>query len=95
MGVTGRDGAGYRTSLIRETSHKPKILFAEDFFCAPTEIRTPVLTLKGLCPGPLDDGGKFSLLRQRQKLYYPRLIRSSLAEFPEGMSLHPLSSKHG
>jgi hypothetical protein len=25
--------------------------------CAPTEIRTPVLTLKGLRPGPLDDGG--------------------------------------
>ena len=24
---------------------------------APMEIRTPVLTLKGLCPGPLDDGG--------------------------------------
>ena len=27
--------------------------------CAPTEIRTPVLTLKGLRPGPLDDGGVF------------------------------------
>lgn len=26
---------------------------------APTEIRTPVLTLKGLRPGPLDDGGVF------------------------------------
>jgi hypothetical protein len=26
-------------------------------FCAPTEIRTPVLALKGLRPGPLDDGG--------------------------------------
>ena len=26
-------------------------------FYAPTEIRTPVLTLKGLRPGPLDDGG--------------------------------------
>ena len=25
---------------------------------APTEIRTPVLTLKGSCPGPLDDGGE-------------------------------------
>lgn len=25
--------------------------------CAPTEIRTPVLALKGLRPGPLDDGG--------------------------------------
>ena len=26
--------------------------------CAPTEIRTPVLGLKGPRPGPLDDGGK-------------------------------------
>ena len=25
---------------------------------APTEIRTPVLALKGLRPGPLDDGGR-------------------------------------
>lgn len=25
---------------------------------APTGIRTPVLALKGLRPGPLDDGGK-------------------------------------
>jgi hypothetical protein len=35
-----------------------KSSFQRIFFCAPTEIRTPVLTLKGLCPGPLDDGGK-------------------------------------
>ncbi len=28
--------------------------------CAPREIRTPVLALKGLRPGPLDDGGLFS-----------------------------------
>ena len=27
------------------------------FVSAPTEIRTPVLALKGLRPGPLDDGG--------------------------------------
>ena len=27
------------------------------FACAPTGIRTPVLTLKGSRPGPLDDGG--------------------------------------
>jgi hypothetical protein len=26
-------------------------------FCAPTGIRTLVLALKGLRPGPLDDGG--------------------------------------
>jgi hypothetical protein len=27
--------------------------------CAPVEIRTPVLALKGPRPGPLDDGGWF------------------------------------
>ena len=27
---------------------------------APTEIRTLVLALKGLRPGPLDDGGNYS-----------------------------------
>ena len=30
------------------------------FSDAPTEIRTPVLGLKGLRPSPLDDGGSFS-----------------------------------
>ena len=35
------------------------------FFCAPTEIRTPVLTLKGSCPGPLDDGGCLHLPKKR------------------------------
>ncbi len=29
---------------------------------APTGIRTPVLALKGLCPGPLDDGGNGRIL---------------------------------
>ena len=28
-----------------------------EFCCASTGIRTPVLTLKGSRPGPLDDGG--------------------------------------
>ena len=27
------------------------------FFCTPKGIRTPVAGLKGLSPGPLDDGG--------------------------------------
>ncbi len=37
------------------------------FGCAPTEIRTPVLALKGLRPSPLDDRGNgrnFIILRQ-------------------------------
>ena len=33
----------------------------ELFVCAPTEIRTPVLALKGLRPSPLDDGGGVKL----------------------------------
>src|SRR5882672_1324460 len=33
------------------------ILLSISFACAPTGIRTPVLTLKGSRPGPLDDGG--------------------------------------
>ena len=35
---------------------------------APREIRTPVLALKGLRPGPLDDGGI------RQKFYHIFII---------------------
>ena len=31
-------------------------------FDASTEIRTPVLALKGLRPGPLDDGGARNIL---------------------------------
>jgi hypothetical protein len=38
-------------------------------WCAPTEIRTPVLTLKGLRPGPLDDGG-LSLRLLRGRCFY-------------------------
>ena len=39
---------------------KPLHIKCEAVFCscAPTEIRTLVLALKGLRPGPLDDGGK-------------------------------------
>ena len=38
---------------------KNPLLFGMDSLMAsaPTEIRTPVLALKGLRPGPLDDGG--------------------------------------
>lgn len=32
------------------------------FWCASSEIRTRVLALKGLRPGPLDDGGAGSIL---------------------------------
>jgi hypothetical protein len=34
-----------------------KLLHRKSFSGAPTGIRTPVLALKGLRPGPLDDGG--------------------------------------
>ena len=33
------------------------IIARAQMHCAPREIRTPVLALKGLRPGPLDDGG--------------------------------------
>jgi hypothetical protein len=36
-------------------------------FVAPTQIRTGVLALKGLRPGPLDDGGGF----QAVGFYHP------------------------
>ena len=42
--------------LVSE-SKKPPILVVSLMASAPTEIRTPVLALKGLRPGPLDDGG--------------------------------------
>jgi hypothetical protein len=50
---------------------------------APTEIRTPVLGLKGLRPSPLDDGGE-----QAGGFYHP-LVCASM-EFPHlsGKSLN-------
>ena len=35
------------------------------FACAPTGTRTPVLALRGLCPRPLDDGGKARIILTR------------------------------
>ena len=43
--------------------------------CAPTEIRTPVLALKGLRPGPLDDGGR------RQDFITRRGIGQAIMDF--------------
>lgn len=40
--------------IERKACHKHAFRSIEG---APTEIRTPVLALKGLRPGPLDDGG--------------------------------------
>ena len=37
---------------------KKKAPLVGEAFCALTGIRTPVLALKGLRPGPLDDEGK-------------------------------------
>jgi hypothetical protein len=39
-------------------------------FSAPTEIRTPVLALKGLRPSPLDDGG-VTFLFDCSRPFYP------------------------
>jgi hypothetical protein len=43
-----------RTGAVRI---KQKSAATQQRSCAPTGIRTPVLALKGLRPGPLDDGG--------------------------------------
>ena len=40
--------------IERLINKKPPLQVVSD---APREIRTPVLALKGLRPGPLDDGG--------------------------------------
>ncbi len=42
---------------LHKKSNKKTTNFNWWFACAPREIRTPVLALKGLRPGPLDDGG--------------------------------------
>ena len=42
---------------IKRESKRPPIWVISLMASAPTEIRTPVLALKGLRPGPLDDGG--------------------------------------
>jgi hypothetical protein len=41
-----------------DKNKKPRFCKRGFFFCALTEIRTPVLSLKGLRPGPLDDEGE-------------------------------------
>ena len=44
-----------KRNIDKNRSTSPVERFSESD--APTEIRTPVLALKGLRPGPLDDGG--------------------------------------
>lgn len=48
----------YRFEWILKQRHQPYPAFLR-LLCkyAPTQIRTGVLALKGLRPGPLDDGG--------------------------------------
>lgn len=52
-----REFAANRNQVFESRLYKQKTACSAVFSCAPTEIRTPVLTLKGLRPGPLDDGG--------------------------------------
>ena len=58
------DGSDIRSRTFGNSNTSPEVDEAEERrncgaleCCAPTEIRTPVLALKGLRPGPLDDGG--------------------------------------
>ena len=75
------------TSLIGETTRGDSNPFSADevpyiaeerrldgalFSDAPTEIRTPVLGLKGLRPSPLDDGGEYS-----EEFYHLGICRSN------------------
>lgn len=43
--------------IITSALRQQKTRLAAGLWCAPREIRTLVLALKGLRPGPLDDGG--------------------------------------
>ncbi len=51
-------------------------LFYSESLDAPTGIRTPVLALKGLRPGPLDDGG--ACLIKRMQFYHSSCHRSRM-----------------
>ena len=56
--------------LNGDTGRKQKdMLESMSSSCAPTEIRTPVVALKGLRPGPLDDGD--NLLAERADFIIP------------------------
>lgn len=48
--------SGEETEFTGEERRSDGALFSD----APKEIRTPVLGLKGLRPGPLDDGGVYN-----------------------------------
>ena len=84
-------------------SKKPPCQVVSLMASAPTEIRTPVLALKGLRPGPLDDGGEkcsaffVKSLKLRFKLYalweargfyhWPRCW-SSFTQIPRAFDQH-------
>ena len=52
---------------------------------APTEIRTPVLALKGLRPSPLDDGG---VLSERAEFYQTPAFGSSIIPIAAQAGIH-------
>ncbi len=61
IGISIRRVADYLTMRLltirpRDYAKKSALQLLQSA-CAPTEIRTPVLALKGPRPGPLDDGG--------------------------------------
>jgi hypothetical protein len=62
--------------------------------CAPTGIRTPVVALKGLCPSPLDDGGRlfteradFIIPSCNGQAFYLFFLFGALAEESKGLYL--------
>ena len=66
--------------------------------CAPTRIRTEVLALKGLRPGPLDDGGMLSAAGFYHRLQIGSSLtqnNNSLFQFYKGDVIIPLRAAKG
>ncbi len=59
---TGTNSGLQNLSSRRDFKRKKLLNYQELPRGAPTEIRTPVLALKGLRPSPLDDGGSSGIL---------------------------------
>ena len=71
-----------KNNILTNSKRKQKKPPKSVVFCAPTGIRILVITLKGLRPGPLDDGGVllncFMPLLERAGFYHYTAFRSSI-----------------
>ena len=55
LAVWQRFPYNFRTTAVKRNEKPAQVL---DLIGAPNRIRTGVLALRGLCPGPLDDGSE-------------------------------------